>query len=87
MVWFSHLFKNFPQSAVTHTVKSFSIVNETEVDVFLESPCFPYDAMNVSNSISASFAFSKSSLNMWEFLVHVLLKPLLENFKHYFVSM
>ena len=68
-VWYSHLFKNFPQFVVIHTVKSFPIVNETEVDVFLEFSCFLYDPMNVDNLISGSFAFSKSSLHIWKFSV------------------
>ena len=84
MVWYSHLLKNFPQFVVIHTVKGFSIVNEAEVYVFLEFSCFFYDPMNFGNSISGSSAFSKSSLNIWKFLVHVLLKPGLEKFEHYF---
>ena len=87
MVWYSHLFKNFPQFVVIHTVKGFSIVNEAEVDAFLESSCFFYDPMDVGNLISGSSAFSKSSLNIWKFSVHILLKPNLENFEHYFASM
>ena len=87
MVWYSHLFKNFPQFVVIHTVKGFSVVNEAEVDVFLELPCFFYDAMDVGNLISGSSAFSKSSLNIWKLSVHILLKPSLENFEHYFASM
>ena len=71
VVWYSHLFKNFPQSAVIHTVKGFSIANEEEVDVFLEFFCFFYDPKDVGNLISGSSAFSKSSLNIWNFLVHV----------------
>ena len=86
MVWDSHLFKNFPQFAVIHTVKGFSIVNEAEVDVFLELSCFFYDPVDVSNLISDSSVFSKSSLNIWEFFVHILLKPSMENFEHYFAS-
>ena len=85
MVWCSHLFKNFPQFVVIHTVKGFSVVNGA--DVSLEFPCFLYDPMNVGNLISSSSAFSKSSLNIWKFSVHVLLKPTLENFEHYFGSM
>src|SRR5574341_1332821 len=69
VVWYSHLFKNFPQFVVTHTVKGFSIINEAEVDVFLEFPCFFYDPSNVGNLISGSSAFSKSSLNIWKFSV------------------
>ena len=86
MVWYSHLFKNFPQFIVIHTVKGFSVVNEAEVDVFLEFSCFFYDPVDVSNLISGSSAFSKSSLNIWKFSVHVLLKPGLENFEHDFTS-
>ena len=80
----SLLLKNFPQFVVTHTVKGFGIVNKTEVDFFLELSCFFNDLTDVSNLISVSSAFSKSSLNMWRFTVHVLLKPGLENFEHYF---
>ena len=80
MVWYSHHFKNFPQFVVTHTVKGFSIVNEAEVDVFLECTCFFYDPTDVGNLISGSFAFSKSSLNIWKFSVYILLKPSLEDF-------
>ena len=86
MVWYSHLFKNFPQFILIHTVKGFSVVNEAEVDVFLEFSCFFYDLADVDNLISGSSAFSKSSLNIWDFSVHVLLKPHLENFEHYFAS-
>ena len=86
MVWDSHLFKNFPQFIVIHTVKGFNIVIEAEVDVFLEFPCFVYDPMDVGNLISGSFAFSKTSLNIWKFTVHLLLKLGLENFEHYFTS-
>ena len=81
MVWYSHLLKNFPQFAVIHTVKGFSITNQAEVDVFLEFSCFFYDPVNADNLISGS-TFSKSSLHIWKFLVHVLLKPGLENFEH-----
>ena len=87
VVWFSHLLKNFPQFVVIHTVKGFSIVNEAEADVFLEFSCFVYDSMDVGNLISDSSAFSKHSLNIWKFSVHILLKPGLENFEHYFASM
>ena len=87
MVWYSHLLKNFPQCVVIHTVKSFGIVNKAKVDVFLELSCFFYDPTDVGNLISDSSAFSKSSLNMWNFMVQVLLKPGLENFEHYFTSM
>ena len=87
VVWYSHLFKNFPQFVVIHTtVKGFSVVNEAEVDVFLEFSCISHDPADVGNLISGSSAFSKSSLNTWKFLVHVLLKPGLENFEHYFAS-
>ena len=81
MVWHSHLFKNFPEFVVIHTVKGFSIVNEAEVDVFLEFSCFFYDPTDVGNLISGSSAFSKSSLNIWKFMVHILLKPGLDNFE------
>ena len=84
MVWYSHLFQNFPQFVVMHTVKGFGIVNKAEVDVFLELSCFFNDPMNVASLISGSSAFSKSSLNIWKFSVHVLLKPGLKNFEHYF---
>ena len=86
MVWYSHLFQNFPQCVVIHTVKGFGIVNKAEVDVFLELSCFFHDPVDVGNLISGSSAFSKSSLNVWKFLVDVLLKPGLENFEHYFAS-
>ena len=82
MVWYSHLFNNFPQFVVIHTVKGFGIVNEAEVDVFLELSCFFCDPTDVGNLISGSSDFSKSSLNIWKFLVHVLLKPGLENFEY-----
>ena len=82
MVWYSHLLKNFPQFVVIHTVKGSVIVNKAKVDVFLELSCFFNDPMDVSNLISGSSAFSKSSLNIWKFTVHVLLKPGLENFEH-----
>ena len=87
MVCYSHLFKNFSQFVVIHTVKSFSIVNEADIDVFLEFSCFFYDLVDIGNLISGSSAFSKSSLIIWKFMVHVLLKPGLENFEHYFGSM
>ena len=87
MVWYSHLFKYFPQFVVIHTVKGFSVVNETEEDVFLEFSCFFYDPADVGNLISDSSAFSKSSSNICKFSVHILLKPSLENFEHYFASM
>ena len=87
MVWYSHLFQNFPQLIVIHTVKGFGIVNKAEVDVFLELSCFFHDPADVGNLISGSSAFSKTSLNMREFMVHVLLKPGLENFEHYLTGM
>ena len=87
MVWYSDLLKSFPQFIVIHTVKGFGIVDKAEVDVFLEFSCFFYDPTDVGNLISGSFAFSKSSLNIWKFMVHILLKPGLENFEHYFTSM
>ena len=86
VVWYSHLFQNFPQFIVTYTVKSFGIVNKAETDVFLEFPWFLHDTTDVGNLISGSSAFCKSSLNIWKFMVHVLLKPGLENFEHYFAS-
>ena len=86
MVWHSHLFKNFPQFVVIHIFKEFYIVSNAEVDVFLEFSCFFYDPVVVDNLISGSSAFSKSSLNIWKFLVHVLLELRLENFEHYFAS-
>ena len=86
MVWYSHLLKNFPQFVVIHTVKDFGIVNKEEVDVFLELSCFFNDPVDVGNLVSGSSALSKSSLNIWKFTVHVLLKPGLENFEHYFTS-
>ena len=85
VVWYSHLFQNFPQFVVIHIVKGFSIVNK--VDVFLELFCFFDDLMNVGNLISGSSAFSKCSLNIWKFMVHKLLKPGLENLGYYFTSM
>ena len=81
MVWYSHLFQNFPQFAVIHTVKGFGIINKAEIDVFLE--LFFDDPVDVGNLISGSSAFSKTSLNIWKFTVHILLKPGLENFEHY----
>ena len=84
MVWHAHLFQNFSQLIVIHTVKGFGIVNKAEVDVFLELSCFFNDPADVDNLISGSSAFSKTSLNIWKFTVHVLLKPGLENFEHYF---
>ena len=87
MVCYSHLFKNFPQCVVVHTVKGFSVVNEAEIDVFLALSCFFDDPTDVGNLLSGSSAFSKSSLNFWKFTIHVLLKPGLENFEQYFASM
>ena len=86
MVWYSHLFKNFPQFVVIHTVKGFSVVNKAEVDVFLEFSCFFYDPTDVDNLLSGSSAFSKSSWNIWKFSVHALFKPSLKDFEHYFPS-
>ena len=85
MVWSSYLLKDLQQFVVIHTVKGFGIVNEAEVDVFLELSCFFKDSADVGNLISGSSAFSKSSLDIWKFIVHKLLKPGLENFEHYFV--
>ena len=85
MVWYSHLSKNFLHFIVIHTVKGFGIVNKAEIDVFLELSCC-FDDPDVGNLISDSSAFSKTSLNIWKFTVHVLLKPGLENFEHYFTS-
>ena len=82
MVWYSHLLKNFPQFVMIYTVKGFGIINKAVVDVFLELSCFFDDPVDVANLISGSSAFSKSSLNIWKFMVHVLLKPGLENFEH-----
>ena len=87
MVSSSHLFKDFAQFVVIHTVKGFSIVNEAEVDVFLEFSCFFYDPVDVDDLIYGFSAFSTSSLNIWKFLVHLLLKPHVENFEHYLASM
>ena len=86
MVWYSHLFKNFPQFVVIHTVKGFGIVNKAEIDVFLELSYFFDDLVDVDNLISGSSAFSKTSLNIRKSAVHILLKPGLENFEHYFTS-
>ena len=87
MVRYSHLFQNFPQFVVIHTVKGFGMANKAEVDVFLELSCFSDDPTDVGNLISSSLVFSKSSLKIWKLLVHVLLKPGLENFELYFASM
>ena len=86
VVWYSYLLKNFPQFVVIHTVKGFGVVNGAEVDASLEFSGFFYDPADVGNLISGSSAFSKTSLNIWKFMVHVLLKPGLENFEHYFTS-
>ena len=87
VVWYSHLLKNFPQFIVIHTAKGFGIVNKAEIDVFLELSCFLDDPVDVRNLISGSSAFSKTSLNIWKFTVHILLKTGLENFVRYFTSM
>ena len=86
MGWHSHLFQNFPQFIVIHTVKGFGIVNKAEIDVFLELSCLFNDPTDVANLISGSYAFFKTSLNVWKSTVHALLKPSLENFEHYFTS-
>ena len=86
VVWYSHLFQNFPQFVVIHRVKDFGIANKAEVDVFLELSCFLNDPLDIGNLISGSSAFSKSSLDIWKFSVHILLKPDLENFEHYFAN-
>ena len=86
VVWYSRLSQNFPQFIVIHTVKGFAIVNKAEIDVFLELSCFFDDPVDVGNLVSSSSAFSKTSLNIWKFTVHVLLKPGLDNFEHYFTS-
>ena len=86
VVWYSHLFQNFPQFIVIHTVKGFGIVKKAEIDVFLELSCFFDDPTDVGNLISAYSAFCKISLNIGKFMVHVLLKPGLENFEHSFVT-
>ena len=87
VVWYSHLFQNFPQFVVIHRVKDFGIVNKAKVDVFLKLSCFFDDPVDVGNLISSSSVFSKSGLNIWNFSVYILLKPGLENFEHYFASM
>ena len=87
VVWYSHLFQNFPQFVLTHTVKGFGIVNKAVADVFLELFCFFDDSLDIGNLIAGSSTFSKSSLNILDFKVHLLLKPGLENFEHYFASM
>ena len=86
MVWYSHLFQNFPLFIVIHTVKGFGIAKKAEIDVFLECSCSFDDPEDVGNLISGSSAFSKTSFNIWKFTVHILLKPGLENFEHYFAS-
>ena len=86
VVYYSHLLKNFPRFIVIHTVKGFGVVNKAKVDIFLELPCFFDDPIDVGNLTSINFAFSESSLNIWKFMVHLLLKPGLENFEHYFTS-
>ena len=86
MVWYSHIFKNFPQFVVINTVKGFDIVNKAEIDVSVELSCFFNDPRDVSKLISGSSAFSKYSLNNWKFTVHVLLKSGLENFEHHFLA-
>ena len=85
MVWYSHLFQNFPQFIVIHTVEGFGIVNKPEIDVLLELFCFFDDPADIGTLISGSSAFSKTSLSIWKFSAHVLLKPGLENFEHYFI--
>ena len=87
MVWYSHLFKSFPQFIMIHTVKGFGVVDETEVDVFLQFPSFLHDPANVGNLISGSSAFFKLSLDIWKFLVCVMLKPGMQDFKHDLISM
>ena len=87
MVWYSHRFKNFLQFIVIHTVKGLGVVNKAEVAFFLDLSCFFDDPADVGNLISSSSPFSKSSLNIWKFTVHVLLKPGWENFEHYFANM
>ena len=86
VVWYSHLFQNFPQFIVIHTVEGFGVVNKAEIDVFLELSCFFDDPADIGNLISGSLALSKTNLNIWKFMVHVLLKPGLENSEHYFTS-
>ena len=86
VVWYSHLFQNFPQFIVIHTVKGFDIVNKAEIDVFLKLSCFFDDPADIGNLISGSSAFSKTSLNIWKFMVHILPKPGLKNFEYYFTS-
>ena len=87
MIWYSHLFQNFPQFIVIHTVKGFDIVNKAEINVFLKLPSFFHDGVDADDLICGSSAFSKTSMNIRKFTVHVLLNPDLENFEHYFTSM
>ena len=87
MVWHSHLFKSFPQFVMIHTVKGFSVVNETEIDIFMEFPCFLYDSVNIGNLISGSSTFSKPRLDIWKFLVCIMLKPSRQDFKYDLTSM
>ena len=87
MVWYSHLFKNFPQFVMIHTVKVFSVVHETEIDVFLKLPCSLYNPANVHNPISSSSSFSKPSLDIWKFLVHIMLKLSMQDFEYNLTSM
>ena len=82
MIWYSHLSKSFPQLVIIHTVKGFSIINETEIDVLLKFPCLLNNPMNVGNLISSSFFFSKLSLDIWKHLFHIMLKPSMQDFKH-----
>ena len=82
MIWYSHLSKSFPQFVMIHTEKGFSVVDETEIDVFLKFPCFLYNPVNVGNSISSSSSFSKPRLDIWKFLVHIMLKPSMQDFKY-----
>ena len=86
MIWYSHLLKNFSQFVVIHTLKGFDIVDKAKVEIFLQLSCFFFDSMDVSNLISGSSAFSKSSLYIWNFSIHVMLKPGLENCEHHFAS-
>ena len=86
VVWYSHLLKNCPEFVVIHTVKGFGVVNKAEIDVFMQLSCFFDDPADVGNLFSGSSAFSKTSLNIWKFMVHILLKPALENLEHYFAS-
>ena len=87
MVWYSHLIKNFPQFVTIHMVNGFSVVNETEIDVFLKFPCFLYNPANVGNLISSFSSISKPSLGIWKFLSHIILKPSMQDFKHDLASM